>query len=54
MKKLHYNFPKMNEGGVEGHLEFFQKFIRLGSAILPFRTCLDDNSKIATSRVMQK
>ena len=33
IKKLQYNFPKM--GGDEGRLEFFQKFIRIGSATLP-------------------
>ena len=29
-----YGFPKMR-GGVEGCLEFYQKFIRFGSATLP-------------------
>ena len=33
-KNLQYNFPKMR-GGVKGRLEFFQKFTRFGSGILP-------------------
>ena len=33
IKKLQYNFPKM--GGVKGRLEFFLKFMRFGSGILP-------------------
>ena len=33
-KKLQHNFPKMR-GEVEGRLEFFQKIIRFGAAILP-------------------
>ena len=28
-------YPKMRGGGVKGRLEFFQKFIRFGSGILP-------------------
>ena len=32
IKKSQYNFPR---GQVEGHLEFFRKFIRFGSATLP-------------------
>ena len=34
-KKLQCNFPKIRGGGIEGQLEFFQKFIRFGSAIRP-------------------
>ena len=34
IKKIAYQFFK-NEGGVKGRLEFFQKFIRFGSGILP-------------------
>ena len=34
-KNLQHNYSKMREG-VKGHLEFFQKFIRFGSGILPF------------------
>ena len=42
LKKLQYNFPKM--GGDEGRLEFFQKFIRFGSGILPLELFeVDDN-----------
>ena len=32
-KYLQHNFPKMRGVGVEGRLEFFQKFIRFGSVI---------------------
>ena len=32
-KKMQHNFPKMR--GVKGHLEFFRKFIRLGSLTRP-------------------
>ena len=34
-KKLQYDFPQMRGGGVNGHLELFQKFIRFGGARLP-------------------
>ena len=33
-KKMQYNFPKMGKW-VESRLQFFQKFIRFGSAIRP-------------------
>ena len=36
IQSLQHNFPKMRGGGrVNGHLEFFQKFIRFGSGTLP-------------------
>ena len=34
-KKLQCNFQKWGGGGVQGRLEFFQKFIRFGSQTLP-------------------
>ena len=35
IKNLQHNFPKMRRRGVEGRLEFFGKFIRFASRILP-------------------
>ena len=42
-KKMQHNFLKMR--GVEGGLEFFRKFIRFGSAILPLVTNITNGAK---------
>ena len=36
-KKSQHNFRKWGGGRVEGHLEFFWKFVGFGSAILPLK-----------------